>query len=378
MFVRTPRIPRSRICVLYHEAFRILTGRKGVVGFRRFESIQALRALAALGVVAFHTNGNVLAYGWLPHFFAPISRFGEMGVDVFFVISGFIMVFVTHEQPTGIASARSFIAARISRIVPLYWLLTLLFILLLVIVPNAFGNAHFNAWNAITSFVFFPSLNWEGIAAPVVGVGWTLNYEMWFYLVFAIAMCATRHRVLAAGTFLALTSLLRLLPDGGMVHQFYTNPIVLEFVFGCCVGVLYTSGRTISLPAALAFSFVTAVAMAVFSPVFTETNRFIVFGLPALAVFIVGLSLESKVRWNAWLERIGDSSYSLYLTHVFSVPIAVKVLRMVDQQHRISGDVICVVVVLISAVVGLASYWLLERPLGRLVRGGMGLRKRVV
>jgi peptidoglycan/LPS O-acetylase OafA/YrhL len=364
--------------VLYHEAFEIFDGRKGVVGFRRFESIQALRALAALGVVAFHTNGNVLAYGWLPHFFARVSRFGEIGVDVFFVISGFIMVFVTHEQPSGIASARSFIAARISRIVPIYWLLTVLFILLLVIVPSAFGNAHLNAWNALTSFVFFPSLNWEGITAPVVGVGWTLNYEMWFYLVFAIAMCATRHRVLAAGTFLALTSLMRLLPDGGVVHQFYTNPIVLEFVFGCCVGVFYTSGRTISLPAALAFLLVAAVAITIFAPTLTETNRFLKFGLLALAVFIVGLSLESKVRWNALLERIGDSSYSLYLTHVFSVPIAVKLLRMVDQQHRISGDVICVVVVLIATVVGLMAYRFLERPLGRLVRGRAVLGRRVV
>ncbi|CAD6522282.1 acyltransferase family protein [Paraburkholderia metrosideri] len=347
-----------------------------MVGFRKFQSIQALRALAALGVVAFHTNGNVLAYGWHPHLFALVSRFGEIGVDVFFVISGFIMVFVTHEQPPGFASARSFIAARIARIVPLYWLLTVLFILLLVITPSAFGNASFNAWNALTSFVFFPSLNWAGITAPVVGVGWTLNYEMWFYVVFAAAMCVTRHRVLVAGTFLALTSLLRLLPDGGVVHQFYTNPIVLEFVFGCCVGVFYTSGRTVSLTAAVALLLVTAAAGKAFAPTLTDTNRFLVFGLPALAVFIAGLSLESKVRWNALLERIGDSSYSLYLTHVFSVPIAAKVLRMADGQHRLSGDVICVAVVVISTIVGLVSYRLLERPLGRLVRGRVAVGRR--
>jgi peptidoglycan/LPS O-acetylase OafA/YrhL len=348
-----------------------------VASLKKFESIQALRALAALGVVAFHTNGNVLAYGWQPHWFALISRFGEIGVDVFFVISGFIMVFVTHEQAPGFASAKSFIAARIARIVPLYWLLTLLFILLLVVVPSSFGNASFNAWNALTSFVFFPSLNWAGITAPVVGVGWTLNYEMWFYLVFAAAMCVTRHRVLVTATFLALTSLLRLLPDGGVVHQFYTNPLVLEFVFGCCVGVFYTSGRTISLPVALVLLIATAVAGKAFAPTLTDTNRFLVFGLPALAVFIAGLSLESKVRWNALLERIGDSSYSLYLTHVFSVPIAAKVLRMLDHQHRLAGDWVCVAVVVVATAVGLVSYRLLERPLGRLVKGRVGWRGRM-
>jgi peptidoglycan/LPS O-acetylase OafA/YrhL len=348
-----------------------------VVGFRKFESIQALRALAALGVVAFHTNGNVLVYGWQPHWFSLISRFGEIGVDVFFVISGFIMVFVTHEEPPGIASAKSFIAARLTRIVPLYWLLTILFILLLLVVPNAFGNAHFDAWSALTSFVFFPSLNWAGITAPVVGVGWTLNYEMWFYLVFAIAMCVTRHRVLVAGAFLALTSSLRLLPDGGVVHQFYTNPIVLEFVFGCCVGVLYTSGRTIPLSVAIALLLVTAAAGKAFAPTLTETNRFLVFGLPALAVFIAGLSLEDKVRWNGLLERIGDSSYSLYLTHVFSVPIAAKVLRLVDQQHRLPGDLVCVIVVVVSTVVGLVSYRVLEKPLGRMAKGWVGWGRSV-
>jgi peptidoglycan/LPS O-acetylase OafA/YrhL len=95
---------------------------------KKYQSIQALRALAALGVAAFHTHGVVVAHGWLPHSFPCVSRYGEIGVEVFFVISGFVLAWVTHGEPRGFASARSFIATRIARVVPLYWILTACFI----------------------------------------------------------------------------------------------------------------------------------------------------------------------------------------------------------------------------------------------------------
>ncbi|MBB5465682.1 peptidoglycan/LPS O-acetylase OafA/YrhL [Paraburkholderia sp. CI2] len=124
-----------------------------------------MRAPAALGVVAFHTDGIVAAHGWLVHVFPRVSRYGEIGVDVFFVISGFVMALVTLGLPPGIQSARSFICARIARVVPLYWILTALFIALVAFVPGvpeAFGHARVSAWHALSSFLvlrrFFVSL----------------------------------------------------------------------------------------------------------------------------------------------------------------------------------------------------------------------------
>lgn len=332
---------------------------------RKYQSVQALRALAALGVVAFHTHGVVVAHGWLPHIFPRLSRYGEIGVDVFFVISGFVMALVTYGEPRGFASARSFIAARIARVVPLYWVLTACFIALVAVVPGAFDNAHVGAWSAITSFAFFPSLNWTGITAPVLGVGWTLNYEMWFYIVFAVAICATRYRLLAVGAFLVLTSSLRLLPSGGVAYEFYTNPLVLEFLFGCCLGALYASGRRVPPAVAAGLLVVIVVAGKAFAPTLTDTNRFLVFGLPALAVVVAGLSLESRMRWSAWLERVGDSSYSLYLTHLLAMPFVVGVLQAIDTQHRVPGDLVCVAVVVASVAIGLACYRWIERPASR-------------
>ncbi|WP_036024046.1 acyltransferase family protein [Paraburkholderia dilworthii] len=337
-------------------------------GIRQFRSIQALRALAALGVVAFHAEGNVATYGWAPHFFHQISRFGEIGVDVFFVISGFVMVLVTHGKPPGLPSAKAFIVARLARVVPLYWALTSLFIGLLLIVPGAFGNASFDIGHAVASYLFFPWLNWVGVTAPVIGVGWTLNYEMWFYGVFATAMCLTRYRLIALAAFLTITSALHFVHAGGVAYSFYTNPIVMEFVFGAVVGLVYVTGRAVPVAVAAAIVLLTLIAGKAFAPTLTDTNRFLVFGLPALAVVVAGLSLESKVRWSALLQLVGDSSYSLYLTHVFSVPVSVKLLQMFDRQHRLPGDMVCVTVVAVSVAVGLASYQWLEGPLNRMVK----------
>ncbi|MBC8748046.1 MULTISPECIES: acyltransferase family protein [Paraburkholderia] len=340
-----------------------------MTGIRKYRSIQALRALAALGVVAFHTNGIVAAHGWLVHVFPRVSRYGEIGVDVFFVISGFVMALVTHGLPPGIESARSFICARIARVVPLYWILTALFIALVAFVPGvpeAFDHARVSAWHALSSFLFLPSTSWTGIAAPVLGVGWTLNYEMWFYAVFAVAMSVTRRRLLAVGAFLLVTSALHLLPGEGVAFAFYTNPLVLEFVFGCCVGAWYASGRTVPLAAAAGLLVVVAAAGA-FAPRLTDANRFLVFGLPALAVVVAGLSVESKVRWSRWLERIGDASYSLYLTHLLAMPVVIGLLQMIDARHRWPGDLVGAVVVVGSSVVALGSYRWVERPASRAV-----------
>jgi peptidoglycan/LPS O-acetylase OafA/YrhL len=341
-----------------------------MASIRKYRSIQTLRALAALGVVAFHTNGIVASHGWAARIFPHVSRYGEIGVDVFFVISGFVMALVTHGAPSGLASARSFMAARIARVVPLYWILTAFFIALVAAVPgasDAFEDAHVTVWHAFTSFLFLPSMSWTGIAAPVVGVGWTLNYEMWFYAVFAVALLATRHRLLAVGAFLAFTSALHLLPGEGVAFAFYTNPLVLEFVAGCCVGVWCASGRAVSLMIAVSLLLATLAAGLAFAPKLTDANRFLVFGLPALAVVILGLALESRLRWNALLERIGDSSYSLYLTHLFSMPLVVWIVQMADARHRVPGDLVCVAVVLASAALGLVCYRWIERPASRAV-----------
>jgi peptidoglycan/LPS O-acetylase OafA/YrhL len=335
---------------------------------KQYESIQVLRALAALGVVAFHTAGNVEAYGWITHLFPKISRYGAIGVDVFFIISGFVIALVTYGKPAGIQSARAFIKARVIRIVPLYWLLTILFACLLLLMPMAFAHARFDFFHLLTSLLFFPSLNWEGVVAPVLNVGWTLNYEAWFYVVFGIAVCVTNRPLISVAIFLSLTSLLRLIGDPSILFQFYTNPIVLEFVMGCFIGNCYARGKQVTANAALIVLCVTMVSRLLYAPIMTDDNRFIVFGLPAFAIVVVMLALENKVKWGKWMGELGAASYSLYLTHVFSIPILLKLIRKLDDQHRLSGDIICLLVVLGCVFIGFLCYRLLELPMTKQVK----------
>ncbi|RQR60919.1 acyltransferase [Burkholderia sp. Bp9125] len=342
---------------------------------KRYASIQVLRALAALGVVAFHTEGNVGTYGWASRIFTHFSRYGELGIDVFFVISGFVIALVSYGEPRGFQAARKFMASRISRIVPLYWVLTALFVALLALVPAAFGHARLNLWHVVTSFLFLPSINWAGIIAPVINVGWTLNYEAWFYVVFAAAMCITRRPLIAVAAFLGFTSLLRLTHGSGVPFLVYTDPIVLEFVAGCCIGTYYARGKQISLVAALAVLLGVLVLRRLYAPTLTDDNRFIVFGLPAFAIVFVALALDARIRWSKFLGKLGDASYSLYLTHVFSVPVALKVIQIADRQHRLPGDLVCLLVVVGSIVAAFACYRLLERPMTRAV--GRRLARRV-
>lgn len=341
---------------------------------KRYESLQVLRALAALGVVAFHTEGNVGTFGWAPHLFQHASRYGEIGVDVFFVISGFVIALVSYGAPRGLASARQFMLARIARIVPLYWALTAFFVALVAIAPSAFGHARLDLWHVIASFLFLPSINWAGIIAPVINVGWTLSYEAWFYVVFATAMCMTSRPLIVVAAFLGLTSLLRLAHGSSVPFLVYTNPIVLEFVAGCCLGTYCSKGKRISLLAALVALFGVLALRKMYAPTLTDDNRFIVFGVPAFAIVFVAIALEARIRWSRFLGKLGDASYSLYLTHVLSIPLALKLIQVVDRQHRLPGDVVCIAVVVGSVIVAFACHRLLERPMTRSV--GRCLKRR--
>jgi peptidoglycan/LPS O-acetylase OafA/YrhL len=334
----------------------------------RYESIQVLRALAAVAVVMLHSESNAGAYGWFSQLFPPIARYGLLGVDVFFVVSGFVMALVSYGEPQGLSSARKFMANRVARIVPLYWVLTALFVTLLTFMPAAFGHARIDLWHVITSFIFVPSINWAGEPLPILVVGWTLNYEMWFYLAFAVAIYKTKRPVITTGIFLGLTSLLGLTHSSGTLFRFYTNPIVLEFVAGGFLGAYYAKGGRIPPGFALAVLSGIIVLETMYAPALTDGNRFIVFGLPALAIVCVALALEARIRWSRRLTKLGDASYALYLTHVFTIPIALKVIQMADPQHGLPGDVICATLVIGSISGAFACHYLLERPMTRWAR----------
>src|SRR5215469_12911355 len=197
------------------------------------QSIQACRALAALLVV--HVHATVMArtyaerYGSLDalsNAFYNTLSIGQLGVDLFFVISGFIMIFVTDSLPSSRASVRAFLERRIARIVPLYWFFTFVLAALIVLAPGVVVH---------------------GELMPVVPPGWTLSFEMFFYLSLALLLLLpARHRVwLLSLAFLALVGVGTAFPPDREqpILRVLTSPLLLEFLYGCWIGTLVLAGR---------------------------------------------------------------------------------------------------------------------------------------
>jgi exopolysaccharide production protein ExoZ len=276
--------------------------------------LQYLRAIAALMVVYFHA---ILQYVKVdPSFDNTRFVYGETGVDIFFVLSGFVMWLTTSgRQITPI----DFYRRRIKRIVPLYWLATVFSAIVAFCAPSLLKSTVFDVPHLVASLFFLP---WSNPAdttmiAPVIVPGWTLNYEMFFYLVFAAVLLVPEPRRLLTLciAFMAILLACRILPQWTAV-KFYGAPIILEFLAGSILGWLYL--QKILLPRSLAWLVLAAgfVFLFVNEALTSADQRFYAWGIPAIFIVYGAVSIDfSKLPFMSLLNYLGDSSYEIYITH---------------------------------------------------------------
>ncbi|TBY00183.1 acyltransferase family protein [Rhizobium laguerreae] len=280
--------------------------------------LQYLRAIAALMVVYFHAVLQLAKVN--PAVDATAFVYGETGVDIFFVLSGFVMWLTTSGRAM---SPVDFARRRIRRIVPLYWLATLFSATVALVAPSLLKSTVFDLPHLIASLFFLP---WSNPAdpstiTPVVVPGWTLNYEMFFYFVFALLLPLKEVRRIQAMfvVFAVILIACRLLPDT-TVTRFYREPIMLEFLAGVVLGWLY--GQKILLPnrwawAALATGFAFLFINEALMP---PESRFYAWGIPAIFIVYGAISIDfSRLPLIGWLNYLGDCSYSIYITHAFTL-----------------------------------------------------------
>jgi exopolysaccharide production protein ExoZ len=296
----------------------------------RVYSIEVLRAIAALSVAVGHTQRNAILVAAANHReFNPILLdLTEAGVDLFFVISGFVMVYTSRDLFAAPGGGLLFLSRRIARIVPLYWSMTTIFLMAILVSPKLIPVGRPGPAEILSSYFFIPYYRPdEHWIHPIYSIGWTLNYELFFYAIFGCVITFPVKRALTV-----LTAVLCALAIAGVTFRpapgvffFWSRPVILEFLMGAWIGYLHmTKFRVTNRTAAvLASAGVAGFALQVISGVYAHGIwRPLVWGMPAAAIIaaatLSGWSINARGVWKP-MVLLGGASYALYLVHPMGV-----------------------------------------------------------
>jgi exopolysaccharide production protein ExoZ len=336
-------------------------------------SIQVLRAVAVLVVTICHAEYEISRIGRLPSVMPSTSLEGlaGFGVQLFFVISGFVMVYATEPLFGTKRGPLIFFERRLVRIVPLYWIVTTFYLALTLLVAG-FGKGYPSSF-VIASYLFIPAARPDGIIEPLVGQGWSLNYEMLFYFVFALTVLNARRVSVSIVTAVLIAAVV----IGQMAHPLpfvvsvWTAPLLLYFVFGMWIGLAYREGLTLTPVQGLALISAGLILLFIQTCWTPESSIFglICWTIPALIV--AGSSLPrlslSGPFWTP-LMVVGAASYALYLFHAVPIRGLLYLARWNGFDiGRAPGAYLCTTV-LISIALAIAIYYRVERPLLRALR----------
>ncbi len=319
-------------------------------------SIQILRGVAAASVVYWHIG------------VAP--EFGSFGVDIFFSISGFVMALITDGSPR----PSRFLIDRISRIVPLYWVLTTGLLIAIAVYPNAANSTTFNLQDYFKSLFFIPYLRENGKMFPLLFVGWTLNYEMCFYACLSISLVVYKRHPLIL-TSLILTAAFFIFGrwiKNHTLNAFFGNTQIFEFILGMAAYKVYRSPLLRRWPRRLSVGLgVSSYAfMAVTQAQSVQFEVFFLCGIPSFLLIISAVQLENSIggRVAGFLKSVGDASYATYLSHAFVVDGTIRIISnrygLIDPYAPVG------ILVIMSAalIVGHVIYRTIDRPASHSVR----------
>jgi len=338
----------------------------------KLNNIQMLRAFAAVSVVYYHTGFGL----------GTMRSFGSYGVDVFFVISGFIMARILDADlrpnlPPGQHPGDFFLRRRLLRIVPPYWTFTLLLFFASMRLPALMGSTRPSYVDLFKSLFFVPFTKYEWVIQPLLFIGWSLNYEMFFYIALAIGVWLhkrlnLRFPSVILGAALVLLTMLACMPfaANSVPARFYSRDLSLEFLFG--IGSYYLCR---SIPAAatrrlrlllLFFCLASAALLIAVQGIFPPTtiSRVITLGIPAM-ILVTSACLLSQGGWDtslAGLVLLGDASYILYLVHPYCELSIDRILAPHYAWLHREAPFGAIVGIGISVILALLIHLYVERP----------------
>ncbi|MDB5374404.1 MAG: putative acyltransferase [Belnapia sp.] len=364
-------------------------------------AVQALRALAATAVVLAHLMPFEAKYATGEVLFPRGFEYGQAGVDLFFVISGYIMAVTTFGRFGSAASGWGFLQRRALRIYPVYWVYLTLVCAVWLVAPRIMNAGASVPPDILASYTLLPHQN-----GHLLLVSWTLSFEMFFYLVFAALLATLRNGRLglALAAWAGITIAGQLLFQPGRPQPYLNlifNPLVLEFIAGAAVALLLprlglaqatrlglglglaqatrlglTQTARLGATLFLAGLLVAAIGIHVMlgqGGAFPENwPRVLVFGSAATLLLAGCVLLEPVLAGHlpAWLIALGDASYSIYLSHLLTIGVVGQFWRAgLAADHPLNHLLALATALLVSLLAGLLSYRLLEQPLMALLQG---------
>jgi peptidoglycan/LPS O-acetylase OafA/YrhL len=339
----------------------------------RIENIQALRGVAILLVVFAHIMAIEQKYGGgdgiLPDFFA----LGVSGVDLFFVISGFVVVTAMRWRFRQPLAAAQFFYNRASRIYPLYWLYSLVVLGVYLLRPEMVNAAQGHRVNILESFLLLPQN-----LLPLLNVGWALIHIMYFYLAFTLILFGPERQLPKLLVVWALAVVFGNLAYRSIVHagpmanvKLITHPLTLEFIGGCMVARLIHGGNRAHGVKILVLGTVLLLAgMSLYQAWFPGAIpkgwlRAALFGLPYILVVYgaVALEIDSARLFPRFLNFVGDASYSIYLSHVLVLSVIGRAWNVFSMRGPFDNIIMILFAVIVVIIFGRGSYRIVEVPI---------------
>ncbi|MDG4554961.1 MAG: acyltransferase [Candidatus Competibacter sp.] len=340
---------------------------------KKFPSIQALRGVALLGVIAFHVLSIEKKYSGGDLLLPEFLSLGQSGVDLFFVISGFIMVTVTKSRFMLPREVIRFLWGRLTRIYPTYWFYFFLTLTVFLIKPDWVNSSQEHQAQLISSFLLLPSHR-----LPLVMVAWSLIHELWFYLVFSIFLnfreCFLPPSLLIWGTIVVVVNLLVTVTDFSGIALIALHAYSLEFIIGALVALFFYQEHTANPSTRNAILIIVLVPSFGF-PIIHAFDILAKEGLVRACVvgtlygFLV-YSVAALEKSNGFslpkpLQFLGDISYTVYLSHVLVLSAIGRLWLTATPSPNGLLDNALACLAMLTAVVsyGWVGYRLIEYPL---------------
>ena len=310
-------------------------------------NLQILRAFAAINVVYLHVLIGSQSYGKPTLVFPYVGEWGANGVDIFFVISGFVMIYTQAINPKSILT---FYKSRILRIVPIYWLITIFIIIIYFLFPNIFKTFTIDIKSSISSFLFISQL--FNNSFPIINLGWTLEWEMLFYLIFGISLYFKSLNKIIIFIFFM------------MILIFFVSQklFFIEFFLGVITGYSYIKFKKINQNIGiiiLALGILGLLMSINPSSKLHTYDRFIIWGLPSTLI-VIGAIYTKQIK-NKFLLYLGDASYSIYLVQILTIPGYYKFISFLNLENNYT--LLSIVCLILSITFGCIFHSYVEKKL---------------